>query len=162
MEVSKGGSVEAACQPVCHLGQGTRALIEALPSALSFSSLWGSLTCVIGVMMKALISPAALQYGCALCLSSPRLPCHLPRKGANKCIMTTPPCDRQARNLLATSSLVCRRNPDAYWHRNTLWSPFSSSLKGGFGLQAAVCSLVIVPPQPWAGFAPHPAEGLPC
>lgn len=47
---------------------------------------------------------------------------------------------------------VCGRNPDAYWHRNSLWSPFSSSLKGGFGLQAAVCSLVIVPPEPWAGF----------
>lgn len=39
VDVSKGGSLEAACQPVCHFGQGTHALTEALPSALSFSSL---------------------------------------------------------------------------------------------------------------------------
>lgn len=36
-------------------------------SALSLSSPWGSLTCLLGVMMKitALISPAALIYCCA-------------------------------------------------------------------------------------------------
>lgn len=89
VQVSKGGSVEAACQPVCHFGEGTHALIEALPVLYPFH-LWGSLPHVIAVMMKALISPTAQQYCYALCTSPcPGLPaCHLPRGAANKCIMT--------------------------------------------------------------------------
>lgn len=107
--------------------------------------------------------PAALQYCCALCISPCLLfPATCPGKEQINSLWLHHHADRQARNLLATRKCVWGRNPDAYWHRNSLWSPFSSSLKGGFGLQAAACSLVIVPLEPWAGFAPHPTEGLPC
>lgn len=97
---------------------------------------------------------------CPVHLSMPKLPATCPGRDQINALWLHHHADRQARNLVATRECVCGRNPDAYWHRNSLWSPFSSSLKGGFGLQAAVCSLVIVPPEPWAGFAPHPTEGF--
>lgn len=92
VDVSKGGSLEAACQPVCHFGQGTHALIEALPSALSFSSLGLPDTCdwCDDENSDQLCSTTVLL--CPVHLSMPRPPCHLPREGANKYIMTTAPC----------------------------------------------------------------------